>query len=107
MDIYEPHWWRGFIWRWDSTHQCMSARALTIEPDGTRVLRPVHFFSQSFRNKGKRAATERWREAITEVLQPYHDGVYESVDGIPWEIHAIEDEEAWLAAVEAYEVNRV
>jgi len=114
VDVHEPHWWRGFIWKWDSDHQAMAAGALvTLRPltDDERygtteqraVVCSVCLFSKSFR-AGAPVAASRWRDAINEVLA---EGSYKSIDGIPWEIHAIEDEDAWLAAIEAYEANRV
>src|SRR6476659_5213330 len=108
VDVHEPHWWRGFIWQWDSDHQAMAASALlqlqetvagsdyTITIRASPVLCPVHLFSKSLR-AGAPVATSRWRDAINEILA---EGSYQSVDGIPWEIHAIEDEDAWLAAIE-------
>jgi hypothetical protein len=46
-------------------------------------------------------AREQWRFARTR-RGIYHDMTPEAYDGVPWEIHDIEDEVAYEAALRAY-----
>lgn len=89
--------YRGLFWKLDRDHGQQAAFAfisVLAEPE----LGIVCLYPPSVRTP--RAAMARWREAFDREATSL-DHFY-SCDGIPWEIHAIDDEDAYQAALRAY-----